>query len=51
MLWFYENDSILTLHFSAFTKTTDTFNKKNDVKDFGKVEQCLWQIRTSQLQK
>ena len=27
MLWLYENNSILTLHFSAFTKTTDTFNK------------------------
>ena len=27
MLWSYENDSTLTLHFLAFTKTTDTFNK------------------------
>ena len=27
MLWLYENNSILTPHFSAFTKTTDTFNK------------------------
>ena len=27
MLWFYENDSILNATFSAFTKTTDTFNK------------------------
>ena len=27
MVWFYENDSILTLHFSAITNTTDTFNK------------------------
>ena len=26
-VWFYENDSILTLHFSAITNTTDTFNK------------------------
>ena len=29
MLWFYENDSIETLHFSEFTKTTDTFSKNN----------------------
>ena len=27
MLWFYENDSILSATFSAVTKTTDTFNK------------------------
>ena len=27
MLWFYENDSILTQHFLAFTKTKDTFDK------------------------
>ena len=27
MLWFYENDSFLNATFSAFTKTTDTFNK------------------------
>ena len=27
MLWLHENNSILTLHFSALTKTTDTFNK------------------------
>ena len=27
MLWFYKNDSNLNATFSAFTKTTDTFNK------------------------
>ena len=27
MLWFYQNDPFLNATFSAFTKTTDTFNK------------------------
>ena len=31
MFWFYENDSILNATFSAFTKTTDTFNKNKQL--------------------
>ena len=27
ILWFYEDDSILSATFSAFTRTTDTFYK------------------------